>query len=58
MVLLDALGGDRLKEQLRARGLKCGGTPLARAHRLWAVRGLQPDEVPGKLRAKVAPAMT
>ncbi|XP_054711557.1 splicing regulator SDE2-like [Uloborus diversus] len=49
---LEALGLDRLKSALMARGLKCGGTISDRADRLWKVRGLQPHEYPSNLLAK------
>lgn len=44
------LGPERLKRELQQRGLKCGGTTLERADRLWAVRDLQ--EYPRKLLAR------
>jgi splicing factor 3A subunit 3 len=50
--IVASAGGERLKAALEARGLKCGGTAADRAQRLWAVRGLSPDEYPKKLRAK------
>jgi splicing factor 3A subunit 3 len=49
---LEALGGDRLKEALTALGLKCGGTTAERAHRLWSVRGVKPEDYPAKLVVK------
>ena len=49
---LEALGLDALKSALQARGLKCGGSAAERAARLFAVKGLSPQEYPGKLKAK------
>lgn len=57
--LLESLGPEGLKTQLRLRGLKQGGSPEERASRLFSVRGLRPDQYPKKLRAapeKAAPA--
>jgi hypothetical protein len=54
--LLESLGGEGCKAQLRLRGLKQGGSPAERAARLWSVRGLHPDDVPKKLRAPAAAA--
>ncbi|PAA58351.1 hypothetical protein BOX15_Mlig022063g1, partial [Macrostomum lignano] len=50
----EALGLDSLKDQLRLRGLKCGGSLRDRAQRLLAVRGLQPGDYPAALLAKPA----
>jgi splicing factor 3A subunit 3 len=47
---LEALGLDRLKRALAARGLKVGGDAEARAARLFAVKGLAPEDVDPKLR--------
>jgi Replication stress response SDE2 C-terminal/SPRY domain len=49
---LELLGLDRLKAALQGRGLKCGGTARERATRLFAVKGLAPDQYPAKLVAK------
>jgi splicing factor 3A subunit 3 len=49
---VEALGGDALKAALEGRGLKCGGTASDRAKRLWSVKGLDPSEIPAKLKAK------
>ncbi|XP_030590086.1 splicing regulator SDE2 [Archocentrus centrarchus] len=49
---LEALGLDVLKEELMSRGLKCGGTLSERAARLFAVRGLSPDQIDPALLAK------
>ena len=42
---LQALGLDRLKNALMARGLKCGGTLEERAVRLITVKGLSSEEI-------------
>ena len=56
---LEALGLDTLKQELIKRGLKCGGSLSDRAKRLWAVKGLKPEEYPKKLQAKrPQPSMT
>ena len=53
---LQALGLDQLKVELLARGLKCGGTLVMRAERLWSVKGLTSlDDVPKKIRGKDFP---
>ncbi|CAE7530320.1 SF3A3 [Symbiodinium microadriaticum] len=49
---LEALGLDRLKGAMEALGLKCGGTLSDRADRLWSVRGVKPNDIPDKLKAK------
>ncbi|XP_070683856.1 splicing regulator SDE2 [Pempheris klunzingeri] len=51
---LESLGLDVLKEELMSRGLKCGGTLTERAARLFAVRGLSPDQIDPALLAKPA----
>ena len=51
---LEKLGAVRLKAELSARGLKMGGQLSALAQRLWAVKGLSPEEYPAKLKAKQA----
>jgi hypothetical protein len=48
---LEGLGLERLKLALAARGLKCGGTVKERAARLFAVKGLSPQDYPKKLSA-------
>ncbi|KAI0982215.1 hypothetical protein GJ496_002432 [Pomphorhynchus laevis] len=45
-----SLGPDRLKLELKQRGLKCGGTLTQRAERLWSVRDL--SSYPKQLMAK------
>lgn len=42
---------DALKAALIARGVKCGGTHVERATRLFSIRNLSPDEIDPKLRA-------
>ncbi|XP_047221240.1 replication stress response regulator SDE2 isoform X2 [Girardinichthys multiradiatus] len=49
---LESLGLGILKEELMRRGLKCGGTLLERAARLFSVRGLSPDQIDPALLAK------
>merc|ERR1711881_548873 len=51
---LKELSLDRLKSALQAIGLKCGGTLEQRAERLFSVKGLSPDQIPNKLKAKDA----
>lgn len=52
--LAASLGSDGLAAQLRARGLKAGGSLEERASRLWSVRGMQPHEYPKRLLAPAA----
>lgn len=49
---LEELGLEKLKNSLMELGLKCGGTLQERAQRLWAIRGLKPEEFPSTLLAK------
>ncbi|CAK5163137.1 unnamed protein product [Aphanomyces euteiches] len=49
---LKALGMDGLKDQLKHRGLKFGGTLDQRAERLFSVRGKSIDEIAAKLKAR------
>lgn len=49
---LRALGLDRLRQGLRALGMKCGGDLDQRAERLFSVKGLKPEEIDAKLLAK------
>ncbi|XP_056442655.1 splicing regulator SDE2 isoform X1 [Gadus chalcogrammus] len=51
---LEAAGLDQLKEALRSRGLKCGGTLKERASRLFSVRGLTAEQIDPLLRAKTS----
>ena len=48
---LEKIGGDGLKVVLQNKGLKCGGTPQERAHRLWSVKGKTLDEIDPSLLA-------
>jgi hypothetical protein len=52
---LAALGAVRLKNELSLRRLKAGGDLRERASRLFAVRGLKPDEIDKKLKATKNP---
>lgn len=49
---LEGAGGDALKEELRRRGVKCGGTVAERAARLWQLKDTSAADIPPKLRAK------
>uniref|UniRef100_H2U578 Replication stress response regulator SDE2 n=1 Tax=Takifugu rubripes TaxID=31033 RepID=H2U578_TAKRU len=49
---LEILGLDVLKDELRCRGLKCGGTLTERAARLFSIRGLTPEQINPALLAK------
>ncbi|GAB1285796.1 Replication stress response regulator SDE2 [Apodemus speciosus] len=49
---LESLGLERLKCELMARGLKCGGTLQERAARLFSVRGLAKELIDPALFAK------
>lgn len=49
---LESLGLERLKHELMARGLKCGGALQERAARLFAVRGLAKELIDPALFAK------
>ncbi|XP_033733809.1 replication stress response regulator SDE2-like [Pecten maximus] len=49
---LEALSLDKLKKELMARGMKCGGTLQQRAERLYSVRGLTSDQIKPSLLAK------
>ncbi|KAI0211748.1 Replication stress response regulator SDE2 [Lamellibrachia satsuma] len=51
---LTALGLDALKRALQTRGLKCGGTLEQRAERLFAVKGLEHQQIDPALFAKPA----
>ncbi|XP_063160325.1 splicing regulator SDE2 [Candoia aspera] len=52
VVELEALGLDKLKYELLALGLKCGGTLQERAERLFSVRGLSRDQIDPALFVK------
>lgn len=49
---LESLGLERLKCELMALGLKCGGTLQERAARLFSVRGLAKEHIDPALFAK------
>lgn len=49
---LEAVGLDKLKFELLALGLKCGGTLQERAERLFLVRGLAREQIDPALFAK------
>ncbi|KAK8611964.1 hypothetical protein V6N13_131998 [Hibiscus sabdariffa] len=49
---MEVLGLERLKSELQARGLKCGGTLQERAARLFLLKSTPFDELPKKLLAK------
>ncbi|XP_055817130.1 uncharacterized protein LOC129886460 [Solanum dulcamara] len=49
---LEVLGMERLKSQLQARGLKCGGTLQERAARLFLLKTTPLEMLPKKLLAK------
>ncbi|CAA6671561.1 unnamed protein product [Spirodela intermedia] len=49
---LEVLGMERLKSELQAHGLKCGGTLQERAARLFLLKSTPVDKLPKKLLAK------
>ncbi|XVF73034.1 hypothetical protein PTKIN_Ptkin12aG0169100 [Pterospermum kingtungense] len=49
---MEVLGLERLKSELQARGLKCGGTLQERAGRLFMLKSTPLDKIPKKLFAK------
>ncbi|MBA0717776.1 hypothetical protein Golax_005558 [Gossypium laxum] len=49
---MEVLGLERLKSELQARGLKCGGTLQERAARLFLLKSIPLDKLPKKLLAK------
>ncbi|PIN02171.1 hypothetical protein CDL12_25315 [Handroanthus impetiginosus] len=49
---LEVLGLERLKSELQARGLKCGGTLQERAARLFLLKATPLEKLPKKLFAK------
>ncbi|KAM3684668.1 hypothetical protein ACJW31_11G061200 [Castanea mollissima] len=49
---MEVLGMERLKSELQARGLKCGGTLQERAARLFLLKSTPLDKLPKKLLAK------
>ena len=48
---LEKLGLEILKMALEVKGLKCSGTLHDRAKRLWSVRGVDPKDIPKKLKS-------
>lgn len=55
---LASLGLDKLKAELQARGLKCGGTLEERSKRLMSIKGKQPEEIDLSLRPSNLKATT
>ncbi|KAM5555629.1 hypothetical protein ABKV19_023515 [Rosa sericea] len=49
---MEVLGPERLKSELQARGLKCGGTLRERAARLFMLKSTPIEKIPKKLLAK------
>lgn len=49
---VESLGLEKLKCELMARGLKCGGTLQERAARLFSVRGLAQEQIEPALFAR------
>lgn len=49
---LESVGMERLKQELMARGLKCGGTLQQRAQRLFATKGVPLDQLDPSFFAK------
>ena len=50
--LLAACGADAIKRELAQMGLKCGGTPEARAERLWSTKGKALSDLDPRMFAK------
>lgn len=50
--MLAACGPDTIKHALAQMGLKCGGTPEARAERLWSTKGKALSELDPRMFAK------
>ncbi|CAN0162108.1 unnamed protein product, partial [Scytosiphon promiscuus] len=50
--LAASFGPNRLKEELEAKGVKCGGTHYQRAARLFSLKGLAPEDYPENVLAK------
>lgn len=46
---LQALGLERLKQELKSRGLKCGGTLHERAERLFRTKNIQKEDLDASL---------
>jgi len=49
---LESVGMEHLKQELVARGLKCGGTLQQRAQRLFATKGVPLDQLDPSFFAK------
>eukprot|EP01119_Soliformovum_irregulare_P006498 TRINITY_DN1857_c0_g1_i1.p1 TRINITY_DN1857_c0_g1~~TRINITY_DN1857_c0_g1_i1.p1 ORF type:complete len:334 (-),score=89.98 TRINITY_DN1857_c0_g1_i1:29-1030(-) len=49
---LESIGNDRLKEELKQRGLLFGGNLQQKAARLYQTKGLRWDEIPNNLKQK------
>ncbi|PQP95582.1 protein SDE2 homolog [Prunus yedoensis var. nudiflora] len=49
---MEVLGLERLKSELQAHGLKCGGTMQERAARLFMLKSTPIEKIPKKLLAK------
>ncbi|GAB9466254.1 hypothetical protein Gpo141_00003632 [Globisporangium polare] len=47
---LEKLGLEALKQELQTRGLKCGGSLVERAKRLFSIRGKTWDEIDNKIK--------
>lgn len=47
--LVNAVPAEKVKVELARLGMKCGGTPLERAKRLWCTKHKSIDELPAKL---------
>lgn len=47
-----SVGGERLKAALQSLGLKCGGTPMQRASRLFSTKGKTREQLDASLFAK------
>ena len=47
-----SVGGDQLKHTLQLMGLKCGGTLLERAERLFSIKGKSREEIDPSIFSK------
>jgi splicing factor 3A subunit 3 len=50
--LMEKVSAEQLKVELARFGMKCGGTPLDRAKRLWCTRDKPLEQLPAKLFTK------
>jgi splicing factor 3A subunit 3 len=50
--MMETVSPEQLKVELARIGMKCGGTPLDRAKRLWCARDKPLEELPAKLFTK------